>query len=186
VSINDAIRICNEIREAESKTCSHCNGTGKIPELEAVGMEKCVHCHGKGKVQDFCPRIITKVEIQKEIIRSTELMGKTKRGDWVAVRPCGEEYGDKTYLGIYLGDLPLGIQLYAERDHTLSVLTHQNPAMYVPDLKEIIWGCGSWWHKIDKPEQLEEITDKDISNVWYVKALKEMGAIKEKEKCQDQ
>lgn len=24
-------------------------------------------------------------------------------GSLVAVRPCGEEYGDKTYLGIYLG-----------------------------------------------------------------------------------
>jgi hypothetical protein len=98
-----------------------------------------------------------------------------KVGDYVAVRSCKEEHGDQTYLGIFLGDGPQG--LYVNHDpetKRLKITYGHNPMMYVPELKEIIWGCGSWWHKIDKPEDLKQITDQRIENVWYVKALKEL------------
>jgi hypothetical protein len=96
-------------------------------------------------------------------------------GSWVSVRPCGEEYGGKTYLGIYLGDLAVNPVIFLKEDQTLEVMMHQNPAMYVPDLKEVIWGMGSWWGRIDSPEGLRKITDADIENIWYVKALKELS-----------
>jgi hypothetical protein len=99
-----------------------------------------------------------------------------KVGSWVSVRPVGEEYGGKTFLGIYLGDLPS----YASESYNIvtkevEVLLSKNPAIYVPDLKKVIRGYESWWGVIDSPEKLQKITDKDIENVWYVKALKELA-----------
>jgi len=80
-------------------------------------------------------------------------------GEFVSVRPCGDEHGNKTYLGIYVGDVNIGIP---------------NPCIWVPDLKEYIFGCESWWGRIKSPEQLRQITDADIENVWYVRALREI------------
>jgi hypothetical protein len=98
-----------------------------------------------------------------------------KSGSWVAVRPCGEKYGDKTYLGLLLGDLPISCMVSYNKEQELEFFYHRNPAMYVPELKEIIYGCGSWWSILEKSEDLQEITDLDIQNVWYVKALKELS-----------
>lgn len=36
-------------------------------------------------------------------------------------------------------------------------------------------GYESWWGFIKTVEDFQEITDEDISNVWYVKALKELS-----------
>jgi hypothetical protein len=46
---------------------------------------------------------------------------------------------------------------------------------YVPDLDRVVWGYESWWGVIKGPEELKEITDEDIQNVWYVKAMKQMS-----------
>lgn len=35
-------------------------------------------------------------------------------------------------------------------------------------------GCGSWWGPVESEKDLEDITDNDIDNVWYVKAWKAM------------
>jgi len=96
-------------------------------------------------------------------------------GSWVSVKPCGEKYGDKTYLGILLGELPISCMAMYDKEQNIEFLYHRNPAMYVPDLKEIIYGCGSWWDMIEKPEDLKNISDQDINNIWYVKALKELS-----------
>jgi hypothetical protein len=101
-------------------------------------------------------------------------------GTLVSVRPCGEEYGNKTYLGIMLGDLPLDVQvMHNSKTGELEILNYNNPAIFVPDLKQIIWGCGSWWGVIENEEQLRQISDDDIQNVWYVKALKAMQKTKD-------
>lgn len=93
-------------------------------------------------------------------------------GGFVRVRPCGEKYENKTYLGIFLGDFPVGhMTSYNPDTKEMQIFLKRNPAMFVPDLNEIIWGMGSWWSDIENPEDLDQITDKDISNVWYVKAL---------------
>ena len=104
-----------------------------------------------------------------------------KTGQLVAVRPCGDEYGKKTYVGFYLGDLPLCItHRFNESTGILKAGTMTNPAMFVPELGKIIWGCGSWWHKIESEEQLREISDEDINSVWYVQLAKAMSAKEEK------
>lgn len=96
-------------------------------------------------------------------------------GTLVSVRPCGEKYGKKTYVGILLGDLPLEtIAEYNRETKELSISGYSNPAIFVPELKEIIWGCESWWEEINSEEELRQISDEDIQNVWYVKMLKEV------------
>ena len=82
-------------------------------------------------------------------------------GSFVSVRPCGDEYEDKTYLGLYVGEVAIG-----------GTLSMHNPCIWVPDLEQYIFGCESWWGKISTAEDLHKITDEDIENVWYVRALK--------------
>ena len=46
-----------------------------------------------------------------------------------------------------------------------------NPAIWVPDLKKIVFGMESWWGVLRSRTISKQITDADIQNVWYVKAL---------------
>lgn len=96
-------------------------------------------------------------------------------GTLVKVRPCGSEYNDKTYLGIFLGYLPIDVFIsFRHDDQKLYIQPHLNPAIFVPELKKIVYGCESWWGRIESLEDFKEITSEDIQNVWYVKLLKSM------------
>jgi len=97
-------------------------------------------------------------------------------GKWVKVRPVGKEYGGKTYLGVMLGAMALSVSARQNSETGLLHLSHghHNPAMYVPDLKKVIFGMGSWWGYVESPDDLKSISDVDIENVWYVRALKEL------------
>ena len=98
-----------------------------------------------------------------------------KCGAFVSVRPCEEKYKGKTFLGIMLGDLPYDIMIsHDPKTKKLEISSFSNPAIFLPEFNEIVWGIESWWGVIEKEEDLHEITDKDIQNVWYVKALKAM------------
>jgi hypothetical protein len=55
----------------------------------------------------------------------------------------------------------------------------RNPAIYVPALKRLVFGAGSWWGEIKTEDDLKEITDKDINDVWYVQALKALDGGKD-------
>ena len=97
-------------------------------------------------------------------------------GGFVRVRPCGEEYGDKTYLGLFLGELPESTYVtYSTKEKELNVGMLSNPAMYVFDLNKIIYGYESWWCRIESENDLRDITDADINNQWYVMALKQLA-----------
>lgn len=92
------------------------------------------------------------------------------------VKPCSEEYHGKTYLGFYLGRFPISI--YSSYDEKTGILNNRamtNPAIFIPELKKIIYGAESWWRKIDKIEDFQGITDEDIENTWYVRLLKEQS-----------
>jgi hypothetical protein len=113
-------------------------------------------------------------------VSAIKLLGRSrseeKVGSWVSVRPCAAEHGNKTYLGVYLGDLlSHGIESYNLNTKEVEILLNTNPAIYVPDLKKVVWGMESWWGIIQSPEGLKKITDADIQNVWYVRALKELS-----------
>lgn len=99
-----------------------------------------------------------------------------KVGQLVKIRPYGKEYGDKTYLGLYLGDLPISIhQGFNSETHILNIFTHNNPAIFIPQIGKIVFGCESWWGEIDNPDELKDITDECINSQWYVKALQELN-----------
>ncbi len=103
-----------------------------------------------------------------------------KTGSLVQVRPVADEYENKTYLGIYIGEVSVEFIVgLLEKTNTLSIINNTNPAIFVPKLRKVIFGYESWWGYIDSEEELKKITDDDIDNVWYVKLLKEM--IKEKD-----
>jgi|SRR6185437_15970712 len=115
------------------------------------------------------PVEVSKVESRRGM-KSSE-----KVGSWVSIRPCE---GTNTYLGVLLGYFPVDFfHSYNVKTKVLSVFPHSNPAIYVPDLKRVVWGCESWWGIIDTPEKLRKISDTDIQNVWYVKALKELEGV---------
>ncbi len=121
------------------------------------------------KVEDMAPVNLKKV-----------LGGKC--GDMVAVRPCADEFEDKTFLGILLGDIPLSIGARLDKD--TGVLTLERyfycPAIFIPSKNTIVYGCGSWWGQIKDEDHLRQITDDDNQNIWYVKALKAL------EKCSEE
>lgn len=45
-----------------------------------------------------------------------------------------------------------------------------------------IWDYESWWHKIEKPEDLKQITDQNINKQWYVALAKIMTPNDKKKK----
>jgi len=91
------------------------------------------------------------------------------------IKPCGKEYEGKSYIGFYLGDLPISIRSsYDEKTGILTNSTMNNPAIFVPELKKIIYGCESWWREIRSVEDFKGISEEEIENVWYVQILKGM------------
>ncbi|MBP3707112.1 MAG: hypothetical protein J6J36_00685 [Clostridia bacterium] len=103
-----------------------------------------------------------------------------KMGSLVKIKPCGEEYQNKTYLGFYIGDMPTQIySSYNPNTNILEVKKDGNPAIFVPELKKIIFGYESWWGEIESEKELKEITEDDINNVWYVKLLHKLCETKE-------
>jgi len=105
--------------------------------------------------------------------KASGVLTRAKCGDMVAVRPCAEEHEGKTFLGIYLGEVPLslGVRYDPEEKELLVTRGRYNPAIFVPELDDIVLGAESWWGQIESEDQLREITDDDIENVWYVRAL---------------
>ena len=98
----------------------------------------------------------------------------TKCGAFVSVRSVGDD--KKTYLGIFLGEIAMDAFVYPEdeKDGIIPAMYYNNPVMFVPDLNKVIFGYESWWGEIESEDQLRQITDDDIENVWCVRALKVM------------
>jgi hypothetical protein len=104
-----------------------------------------------------------------------------KTGSLVKIRPCGDEYKGKTYLGVLIGEADVGLIISHNREtKMLSINRQYNPAIFVPELKKVIYGCESWWGIVKTEEELKDITDNDINNVWYVKLLRGMIGDKSK------
>ena len=102
-------------------------------------------------------------------IDNPEYNDSSRVGSLVKIRPCGKEYESKTYLGVLLGDLPTEPYITYKRDNgELTVRNMTNPAIYVFELKRIVFGYESWWGVIEDEDDFKNITDEDIENTWYV------------------
>jgi hypothetical protein len=101
---------------------------------------------------------------------------RKKANQLVRIRPCGEEFGGKTYLGLYLGDVARTVGCTYDRESgVLGVYVGvHNPAIWVPSLKRVIFGCESWWGVIESEAQLREISNEAIDGIWYVQAMKSL------------
>lgn len=117
---------------------------------------------------------LTMTGIDKDIELSC--LGKHNIGKFVKIKPCKE---NKTYLGLFLGELPIDILVsHNEETKILNLSFMDNPAIFVFDLKKIIYGCESWWSVIENEDDLKEITNTDINNQWYIKALQSLNTEK--------
>lgn len=100
-------------------------------------------------------------------------------GSFVSIRPCADEFSNKTYLGILIGDAALSSQISIKDDAILCSWAHYNPAILIPELGKVIYGSESWWSIIESEKDLNDISDLDIENVWYMKALKQLSSSNE-------
>ena len=92
-------------------------------------------------------------------------------GTLCEIKPCGEECENKSYLG----ELPITIATSYDKDTgVLKNRAVNNPAIFVPELKKIIYGCESWWRKIESADDSAGISDNDIENTWYVDLMKKL------------
>ncbi len=151
---------------------SHCVVDGwENDKVKTMTEEDCGKCEKYKSMYIEYP-----IEVNKINSEMRDYWKDNDCGQLVKIRPCGKEYGDKTYLGILLGDLPFTNYIsYHEETKELNVSVSCNPAIFVPELKKIIFGMESWWGRIKNADELKEITNDDIDNVWYVKLLKEMS-----------
>jgi len=124
------------------------------------------------------PITVNEITFESSDTLREKCLFRGKCGDMVAVKPCDEEYQGKTFLGVMLGEIALSQMCrFNDESGELTISkAHQNPAMFVPEINAVIYGCGSWWSLIENVEQLRNITDEDIENVWYVKALRQLEA----------
>jgi len=95
-------------------------------------------------------------------------------GKFVEVSPCGKQYGGKTYLGIMIGDAALSSSVAMREDSIVCSWSFYNPAILVPSINEVIYGCESWWRPIGN-EQLKKITESDINAQAYVKIFQKLA-----------
>jgi hypothetical protein len=180
-------RNCNTCKFSIFKICDTLKNNKEYQNIKTEG----IFDTGKYKFKDnfICDNYKSRyieypLEVSK-INKSSEKRGfhDSDTGKFVSVRLCSEEYQGKTYLGLYLGDLPIGHHIsHNPETKELSVSFDCNPAIFVFDLKKIIYGCESWWGIIESVADLKKITDQDIDNVWYVKALKQLGEEKKEDK----
>ena len=98
---------------------------------------------------------ITVNSLEQKPIDYSDILYKSYVGKPVAVRPAG---GNKTYLGVFLGELPTGSHVSFDKDGKLTISHMMNPAMFVPELNRIIFGYESWWKCLQSEEDFKEIT----------------------------
>ena len=143
------------------------------PENEKVVEDWIAKLH----TEDPLPRFPVPVEVYGLTSRGRVLYERTcKTGDLVKIRPCAPEHKNKTFLGVYIGDIATGVGATLNpKDGVLGVHpAEHNPAILVPELGKLVFGYESWWGPIKSEEELKQITNDDIANVWYVKLWKQM------------
>ena len=170
-ALADLHRLVDSLRP--SAPCAKCNGSGKA---DFLGIQTdCPHCNGTGQTRPSFPRVLTGLQMpDMATMLNAVSLGSSSPGTFVAVRPVQD---DKTYLGIYLGAFATSITGGFTADGTLVLrFGLGNPAIWVPSLNRIVRGYESWWGDIESPDDLRQITNADIDNVWYVQALRQLEA----------
>jgi len=131
------------------------------------------------------PITVTSIEWAEHAPYFNGYYGADDIGRLCSVRPVKSiDPEEKTYLGLYLGELRVmgkGWSFNAETGKLTEWPPRPNPAIFVFDLQRIVFGYESWWGIIESAEQLRQITDDDIKNIWYVKAMQQLQERREAE-----
>ena len=144
-------------------------------DLIAVSGEECESCTQFKNKHIQYPIKVNKIEYDP-----LKSWNQYEPGTPVRIMPCAKKYKEKTYRGMYLGNLPIQNYIsYKEETKQLNVCAMNNPAIFVFELEKIIYGCESYWNVINDPNDFKEITKEMLDNVWYVQLLKEFYGEKE-------
>lgn len=83
---------------------------------------------------------------------------KNSVGRIVRIKPCLEETEGKEYLGIFLGEMfSFNAVSYKRQEKHLVINPVLNPAIYIPELKRIVYGYESWWSFMEDEEETQHI-----------------------------
>ena len=147
-------------------SCTEIENQCKKQEYKKIDESECENCPMYKSIFIEYPIQVTKID--QTPIDYRDCLDASKIGKPVKVR-----VKDKTYIGIFIGELPEATHIsHNESTGVLTVNHRMNPAMFVPELNRIVFGYESWWSVIESPEDFKEITDDDINNVWYVQMAK--------------
>lgn len=169
-------RFCHshaKIHGHEFKMSHYCVVDGwEDDKVKTVSEKQCNSCE---RFQSkFIEYPITVKDIVNKNIDTTGI--SCKCGDMCEVTLCNDDAENRSYIGICLGELPISIlSSYNKNTGVLTNDTLSNPAIFVPELKRIVYGCESFWRRIDSIEDFKGITKEDIENTWYVSLLRKMA-----------
>lgn len=162
MNMNDKINRCKychpSVEPHSAGFCCTANGW-EDENVRKITKDDCENCE---KFESKCieyPITVQKIVNKKIDTKETD----HKCGCFCEVRPCGEEYQGKSFVGVYLGQFP--IMIYSSFNKKTGILknsTLKNPAIFVPKLRKIVYGYESWWRMIQSEEDLNSVMEKDI------------------------
>ena len=156
--------------KTDSKYHYYCNPTRQhqLDRKADPAQEKEIDIHDCWNCPNFKSSYIQyPLEVQGIDKKQIELWGNPQL---CSIRPSS---GKKTYLGIYLGYIPEYITPRFNRENKhLEIRTMDCPCIYVPALKQYLYGDQCWWKPIKSEEELKDITDDTIDGQWYMKLLR--------------
>lgn len=161
-------KTCRHIHVSFEKSRSHaliCSKTNSQPDKTL-----CESCKSyKARWLQF------PIEVN-EIINSPVVPDKlypAEPGTLCRVRLCGSLDGTKPLIGIYAGELP--DEIYSSYDcKTKSVVNQlsKSTAIFVPELKRLVYGCECFWSVIKSRQELKDLVSSDTDFAFYSKFLK--------------
>ncbi|WP_373261955.1 hypothetical protein [Hungatella hathewayi] len=99
---------------------------------------------------------------------------KKSVGKIVRIKRCLEETEEKEYLGILLGEMfSCNAVSYKRKTGLLVVNPVLNPAIYVPELKKIVYGYESWWSFVQSQDEIKSISKDDVLRQFFIRILEE-------------
>ncbi len=164
-SIKALIRTLKTIRgEPVDRPCQRCAGDEDAKVI-------CKRCEGTGVEKDPFPTVIT------GITGTGVPFHPTRGGSLVQVKPCGSEFGDKTYIGWHVGDLAQAYPSFIDENGVLvNRFIFHNPMIFIPEINKTVLGMECWWSRINDISELKSITDADISSAIYAMMEKSLAA----------